>query len=54
MNEMIRPRREVFAKHSFVVDGPITGRYQNAGAIVVRVVMQRVLAKRTARCKKGS
>jgi putative intracellular protease/amidase len=40
--------RDFFANH-FVADGDlITGQNQNAGPMVARLMMQRVLAKRTA------
>jgi putative intracellular protease/amidase len=42
------PARDFFANH-FVADGDlITGQNQNAGPMVARLMMQRVLAKRTA------
>ncbi|HSL22657.1 MAG TPA: type 1 glutamine amidotransferase domain-containing protein [Vicinamibacterales bacterium] len=42
------PARDFFANH-FVVDGDlITGQNQNAGPMVARLMMQRVLAKRPA------
>jgi hypothetical protein len=49
---MIRPRREFFANHCVADDDPITG--QNVGSIVARMMMWRVLARRTAWCKTGS
>lgn len=54
MNRMIHPRREFFADHSVVDDGPIGGHSQNAGLMGVCTIMQRVLGRCTARCKKGS
>src|SRR5262245_15667992 len=43
------PARDFFANH-FVADGDlITGQNQNAGPMVARLMMQRVLAKRTGR-----
>lgn len=45
---MIHPRREFFANHYVADDDPITGQNQNAESIVARMMMQRVLAKRTA------
>ena len=42
------PARDFFANH-FVVDGDlITGQNQNAGPMVARLMMQRVLAKQAA------
>jgi putative intracellular protease/amidase len=42
------PARDFFANH-FVADGDlITGQNQNAGPVVARLMMQRVLAKRSA------
>lgn len=42
------PRRDFFANH-YVADGDlITGQNQNAGPMVARMMMQRVLAKRAA------
>jgi putative intracellular protease/amidase len=42
------PRRDFFANH-YVADGDlITGQNQNAGPMVARMMMQRVLAKRVA------
>jgi putative intracellular protease/amidase len=42
------PQRDFFANH-FVADGDlITGQNQNAGPMVARMMMQRVLAKQTA------
>ena len=42
------PARDFFANH-FVADGDlITGQNQNAGPMVARLMMQRVLANRAA------
>jgi putative intracellular protease/amidase len=42
------PARDFFANHFVVDDDLITGQNQNAGPMVARLMMQRVLAKRTA------
>jgi putative intracellular protease/amidase len=48
------PARDFFANH-YVEDGDlITGQNQNAGPMVARLMMQRVLAKRTAVLKRAS
>ena len=48
------PARDFFANH-FVADGDlITGQNQNAGPMVARLMMQRVLAKRTAAERRAS
>jgi putative intracellular protease/amidase len=48
------PARDFFANH-FVADGDlITGQNQNAGPMVGRLMMQRVLAKRTAETRVAS
>jgi putative intracellular protease/amidase len=48
------PARDFFANH-YVVDGDlITGQNQNAGPMVARLMMQRVLAKLPAERKKAS
>ena len=48
------PARDFFANH-FVADGDlITGQNQNAGPMVARLMMQRVLAKQTAGERRAS
>jgi putative intracellular protease/amidase len=48
------PARDFFANH-YVADGDlITGQNQNAGPMVARLMMQRVLAKRAAAERKAS
>lgn len=48
------PARDFFANH-YVVDGDlITGQNQNAGPMVARLMMQRVLAKRMAAQRRAS
>jgi putative intracellular protease/amidase len=48
------PARDFFANH-FVADGDlITGQNQNAGPMVARMMMQRVLAKRAAAQRRAS
>jgi putative intracellular protease/amidase len=48
------PARDFFANH-FVADGDlITGQNQNAGPMVARLMMQRVLAKRTVAARRAS
>jgi len=48
------PARDFFANH-FVADGDlITGQNQNAGPMVARLMMQRVLAKRTGEARVAS
>jgi putative intracellular protease/amidase len=48
------PARDFFANH-FVEDGDlITGQNQNAGPMVARLMMQRVLARRTAAARVAS
>jgi putative intracellular protease/amidase len=48
------PARDFFANH-FVADGDlITGQNQNAGPMVARLMMQRVLAKQAAEARKAS
>ena len=48
------PARDFFANH-YVEDGNlITGQNQNAGPMVARLMMQRVLAKRTATERRAS
>jgi putative intracellular protease/amidase len=48
------PARDFFANH-FVADGDlITGQNQNAGPMVARLMMQRVLAKRAAEAEVAS
>jgi putative intracellular protease/amidase len=48
------PARDFFANH-FVADGDlITGQNQNAGPMVARLMMQRVLAKRTEQARVAS
>jgi len=48
------PARDFFANH-FVADGDlITGQNQNAGPMVARLMMQRVLAKRAAAARVAS
>ena len=48
------PARDFFANH-FVADGDlITGQNQNAGPMVARLMMQRVLAQRTAETRVAS
>ena len=48
------PARDFFANH-FVADGDlITGQNQNAGPMVARLMMQRVLAKRAAAAQVAS
>jgi putative intracellular protease/amidase len=48
------PVRDFFANH-FVADGDlVTGQNQNAGPMVARLMMQRVLAKRAAQMRRAS
>jgi putative intracellular protease/amidase len=48
------PARDFFANH-FVADGDlITGQNQNAGPMVARLMLQRVLAKRNAEVRRAS